>query len=183
VAVAYGSSVPEEIEIRPIRETEYAAAGDATARAYLEFVTPDRSGFAAYVARIADIGARAGRATVLVALIDGVVAGSVTLELDERVSPGSAESLAPDEAHLRMLGVSPEQRGRGVGRRLVDACITTARTRGKRRLTLDTSPIMIDARRLYTSMRFVPDGERATPDGTILLSYRLDIESEARATR
>jgi len=82
-----------------------------------------------------------------------------------------------------MLGVSPEQRGRGVGRRLVDACITTARTRGKRRLTLDTSPIMIDARRLYTSMRFVPDGERATPDGTILLSYRLDIESEARATR
>ena len=183
MAVAYGSSVPEEIEIRPIREAEYAAAGDATARAYLEFVTPDRSGFAAYVARIADIGARAGHSTVLVALIDGVVAGSATLELDKRVSPGSAELLAPDEAHLRMLGVSPEQRGRGIGRRLVEACVTLARARGKRRLTLDTSPLMIDARRLYASMGFVPDGERATPDGTVLLSFKLDLESKARATR
>jgi ribosomal protein S18 acetylase RimI-like enzyme len=175
--------VPDEIEIRPIRESEYAAAGEATSRAYREFVTPGRSGFEAYLARIADIGARADRATVLVALVDGVIAGSATLELDSRVSPSTAEPLAPDEAHLRMLGVSPEQRGRGVARRLMSACVALARERGKRRLTLETSPLMIAAQRLYTTMGFTSTGERHTPDGMVLLGYTVDIESAAPASR
>jgi ribosomal protein S18 acetylase RimI-like enzyme len=175
--------VADEIEIRPIRESEYAAAGEATARAYREFVSPGRSGFEAYLARIADIGARADRATVLVALVGGVIAGSATLELDSRVTPSSADPLAPDEAHLRMLGVSPELRGRGVARRLVTACIALARERGKRRLTLETSPLMIAAQRLYTTMGFTSTGERYTPDGTVLFGYTLDVESAAPASR
>ena len=173
----------DEIEIRPVREAEYAAAGEATARAYREFVTPGRSGFEAYLARIADIGARVDRAVVLVAVVDGEIAGSATLELGARVTPSTAEPLAPDEAHLRMLGVSPEQRGRGVARRLVTACIALARERGKRRLTLETSPLMIAAQRLYTTMGFISTGERHTPDGTVLLGYTLDIESAAPASR
>jgi ribosomal protein S18 acetylase RimI-like enzyme len=175
--------VPDEIEIRPIRVPEYAEAGEATARAYREFVTPGRSGFEAYLARIADIGARADRATVLVALVDGVIAGSATLELDSRVTPSTAEPLARDEAHLRMLGVSPEQRGRGVARRLMSACVALARERGKRRLTLETSPLMIAAQRLYTTMGFTSTGERHTPDGMVLLGYTLDIETAAPASR
>jgi ribosomal protein S18 acetylase RimI-like enzyme len=175
--------VADAIEIRPVREPEYAAAGEATARAYREFVSPGRSGFEAYLARIADIGARADRATVLVAIVDGVVAGSATLELDSRVTPSTADPLAPDEAHLRMLGLSPEQRGRGVARRLVTACIALARERGKRRLTLETSPLMIAAQQLYTTMGFTSTGERQTPDGTVLLGYTLDVESAAPASR
>src|ERR1700681_18161 len=93
VSVAYGFPVPDAIEIRPVRESEYAAAGEATARAYREFVTPSASGFEAYLARIADIGARADRATVLLALVDGVIAGSATLELDSRVHPSTADPL------------------------------------------------------------------------------------------
>ena len=175
--------MPDEIEIRPIRESEYSAAGEATARAYREFLTPGRPGFEAYLARIADVGARAGRAMVLVALVDGVIAGSATLELDSRVTPSTAEPLAPDEAHLRMLGVSPEQRGRGVARRLVTACIGIARERGKRRLTLETSPLMTAAQRLYTTMGFTSTGERHTPDGMVLLGYTLDVQSTAPASR
>ena len=173
----------DEIEIRPVRGSEYEAAGEATARAYREFVAPGRSGFEAYLARIADIGARADRATVLVAVVDGVIAGSATLELEQRVTPGTAEPLAPDEAHLRMLGVSPEQRGRGVARRLVMACIALARARGKRRLTLETTPIMIAAQRLYATLGFTSTGERRAPDGTVLLGYSLDVESAAPASR
>jgi ribosomal protein S18 acetylase RimI-like enzyme len=175
--------VAAEIEIRPVRESEYAAAGEATARAYREFVAPGSSGFEAYLARIADVGARADRATVLVAIVDGVIAGSATLELDSRITPTTADPLAPDEAHLRMLGVSPEQRGRGVARRLVTACIALARERGKRRLTLETTPLMIPAQQLYTTMGFTATGERHTPDGTVLLGYTLDIESAAPASR
>ena len=173
----------DAIEIRRVRESEYAAAGEATARAYREFVTPSASGFEAYLARIADIGARADRATVLLALVDGVIAGSATLELDSRVHPSTADPLAADEAHLRMLGVSPDLRGRGVARRLVTACNALARERGKRRLTLETSPLMVAAQRLYTSMGFTSTGDRHTPDGTVLLSYTLDIESAAPASR
>jgi ribosomal protein S18 acetylase RimI-like enzyme len=175
--------VADEIEIRPVLESEYTAAGEATARAYREFVSPGRSGFEAYLARIADIGERADRATVLVAVVDGEIAGSATLELDSRVTPSTADPLAPDEAHLRMLGVSPERRGRGVARRLVTACMALARERGKRRLTLETSPLMIAAQQLYTTMGFTPTGERHTPDGTVLLGYTLDIESAAPASR
>ncbi|MFI5286513.1 MAG: GNAT family N-acetyltransferase [Candidatus Dormibacteria bacterium] len=175
--------MPHEIEIRPIRDSEYAEAGDATARAYREFLTPDRPGFAAYVARIADIGARVDHAAVLVAVVDGVIAGSATLEVDSRVSPTTAEPLEPDEAHLRMLGVRPDLRGLGIGRRLVDACIEVARERGKRRLTLDTSPLMEAAQRMYSTMGFAPTGERSMPDGGVLLGYSIDVQSAAPATR
>jgi ribosomal protein S18 acetylase RimI-like enzyme len=175
--------VAGDIEIRPVREGEYLRAGEATAGAYREFVTPGQSGFEAYLTRIADIGARADRATVLVALIDGVIAGSATLELDSRVTPSTAEPLAPDEAHLRMLGVSPDHRGLGVGRSLVAACIELARNRGKRRLTLETSPLMVAAQRLYLTMGFTSTGERRTPDGTRLLAYTVDVQSQAPVTR
>ena len=182
MAVAYGFGVADEIEIRPVRPSEHKAAGEATARAYREFVSSAGPRFAEYLDRIADIGGRADHTTVLMAAVDGEIAGSATLELDSRLS-SSAEPLAHDEAHLRMLGVSPQYRGRGIARLLVDACIETAREHGKRRLTLDTTPLMIAAQHLYSSMGFVADGERLTPDGTVLLGYTLDIESRVRASR
>lgn len=173
----------DEIEVRAVRESEFAVAGEATAKAYREFVRPGDPGLEAYIARIADIGARVGDAAVLVALADGVIAGSATLEIDSRVTPTSAEPLAVDEAHLRMLGVSPEYRGRGVARRLVTACIELARDRGKRRLTLDTAPVMVAAQGLYTSMGFTPTSGGRTADGSPLLGYTLNIKSDARVSR
>lgn len=173
----------EDLDIHPVRESEFAAAGEATARAYLEFKRPEWPGYEAYVARIADIPERAGVATVLVAVVDGVVAGSATVELTERIRPSSTGPLAPDEAHLRMVGVSPEYRGRGIARRLVEACIEIARQAGKQRLTLDTAPVMVTAQRLYASMGFTAIAERPMPDGSVLLGYTLGIATEAPATR
>jgi ribosomal protein S18 acetylase RimI-like enzyme len=175
--------VAEDIDIHPVRESEFAAAGEATARAYREFERPEWPGYAAYVARIADIAKRSHVATVLVAVVDGVVAGSATLELTERIRPSSTGPLAPDEAHLRMLGVSPEFRARGIARRLVTACIEAAHAAGKERLTLDTAPVMVAAQRLYTSMGFTPTPERPMPDGSVLLGYTLAIATESPATR
>jgi ribosomal protein S18 acetylase RimI-like enzyme len=175
--------VAEDIDIHPVRESEFSAAGEATARAYREFQRPEWPGYAAYVERIADIAARAQVATVLVAVVDGVVAGSATLELTERIRPSSSEPLSPDEAHLRMVGVSPEYRGRGIARRLVNACIEIARGAGKQRITLDTAPVMVAAHRLYASMGFTPTPERPMPDGSVLLGYALGIATESPATR
>jgi len=175
--------VADDIEIRPIREPEYSAAGEATARAFREFLTPGLPGWEAYLARIADVGSRAGLAIVLVAVADGVIAGSVTLELESRIGPRAADPLAPDEAHVRMLGVSPDHRGRGIARRLMLACIDTARAHGKRVMTLDTDPVMTAAQQLYVSLGFARTGQLVRPDGAVLLGYSLDVQSAVRANR
>jgi ribosomal protein S18 acetylase RimI-like enzyme len=174
--------MPDDIEIHPARESEYSAAGEATARAYRQFAAPGSEGWEAYLARIADVADRAQRTTVLVASVDGVIAGSATLELDARSSAAPTQPLSPDEAHLRMLGVDPRYRHRGIARSLVAACIDVARQRGKRRLTLDTAPVMTAAQRLYVSMGFASSGERITPDGMSLLGYSLDLGPEPAAT-
>jgi ribosomal protein S18 acetylase RimI-like enzyme len=175
--------MPEDIEIHPVRESEYAAAGEATARAYMEFAAPGSAYWEPYLARIADVAGRAERTTVLVASVSGEIAGSATLEVDGRMNPESTEPLVPDEAHLRMLGVDPAHRGRGVARRLVVACIDVARAQGKRRLTLETTAVMTAAQQLYASMGFDSTGERLTPDGTRLLEYSRSVDAAPQATR
>src|SRR5438445_2494296 len=115
----YGGRVQTRIEVRPVKGDEHRAAGAATARAYEEFAPQRRDGWLAYLDRIADVGGRAERATVLVAIVDGHVAGSVTLELDRRIREDPESPLAPDEAHVRMLGVDPAYRGRGIARALM----------------------------------------------------------------
>jgi ribosomal protein S18 acetylase RimI-like enzyme len=175
--------MPEALEIRPVLASEYAVAGEATAAAYREFWRPDSPGWDAYLARIADVGSRAGLATVLVALDAGVVAGSATLELDARIGPGPTEPLAADQAHLRMLGVSPEHRGKGIARALMAACIDLARSRGRRVMTLETDAVMVAAQQLYESLGFAPTGLQRAPGRPELLGYRLEIDAEPQTTR
>jgi ribosomal protein S18 acetylase RimI-like enzyme len=175
--------MPDDVDIRPVRDSEHAQAGEATARAYREFAVPPSRGWDAYLLRIADVAGRSERATVLVATTGAEIAGSATLEVDGRMNPASTEPLAPDEAHLRMLGVDPGFRGRGIGRSLVVACIARARERGKRRLTLDTAPAMTAAQQLYTDLGFTFEEEHDTPEGVHLLRYTLDIDADPEAKR
>ena len=180
--VAYGFGVGDDIEIRSLLASEYDAAGKATLSAFREYWTPDAPGWEPYLARIADVESRAKQATVLVAVDGGLIAGSVTLELDSRI-PGSSEPLAPDEAHIRMLGVSPEHRGHGIARRLMLACIDMARRHGKRVMTLETEKSMTAAMQLYVDLGFQPTGSQQRPGGPLLLGYKLDLDSESPATR
>jgi ribosomal protein S18 acetylase RimI-like enzyme len=159
------------VQVREARPAEYEEAGRVTADAYREFVRPGR-GWEDYLVRIADVGARAAYTTILVAVEDGHVLGSATLELTQRIEPDDDPPLPPNEAELRMLGVDPATRGRGVGAALLAACEERARAAGKTVLTLHTTEGMRVAQRMYETHGFERLDDRVFPDGFVLLSYR-----------
>jgi putative acetyltransferase len=62
--------------------------------------------------------------------------------------------LGPDVCELKRLFVRPAYRGRGLARHLSVAALDEARSRGYRRIRLDTLPGMVEAQRLYRDLGF-----------------------------
>jgi GNAT superfamily N-acetyltransferase len=102
--------------------------------------------FEALVARIvADYAADhdPSREAAWVAEVDGRRAGCVfCVAEDERT------------AKLRILLVDPSARGTGIGRKLVEHCVTFARDAGYERMTLWTNDPLTSAARLYLAAGF-----------------------------
>ena len=162
------------LEVRLAHPDEHVDAGRVTAAAYEEFVRPEDDAWREYLERIADVAERADRTDVLVALEDGRILGSATLELDGRTEAEDGP-LGPSEAHIRMLGVDPGARKRGVGRALMNACEDRARDAGRTHMTLHTTERMRDAQRMYEHLGYVRGADRTFPDGFVLMSYAKDL--------
>lgn len=163
------------IEVRQARRPEYEEAGRVTAEAYREFVRPQDEDWQRYLDRIADVADRADRTTVLVAVEDGSILGSLTLELEGRIRDEDNEEfrpLAAEEAHIRMLGVDPSARGRGVARSLMAEAERLARGADKRLITLHTTERMRAAQAMYERLGYERTEDRVFPDGFVLLGYR-----------
>ena len=160
------------LEVRQVRPVEYDEAGRVTADAYREFAEGESWG--RYLRELADVEGRARVAIVLVAVEDGRILGTSTLELDRRIDDDDAP-LPPDEAHIRMLGVAPDARRRGVARALLDASFERAREAGRTRMSLHTTQRMRAAQAMYESMGFERLTDRVFPDGFVLLTYEKTI--------
>jgi ribosomal protein S18 acetylase RimI-like enzyme len=163
------------MDVREVRPEEFEEAGRVTALAYREFVRRGEDDWERYLAHIADVGGRADAATVFVAVDDGRVLGSATLELGARMDDDDPP-LAPGEAHIRMLGVDPSARGRGVAGALVRACFDRAREAGRTRMTLHTTQRMTDAQAMYEHLGFERLADRVFDDGFVLLTYQRPID-------
>jgi ribosomal protein S18 acetylase RimI-like enzyme len=64
----------------------------------------------------------------------------------------------PDEAYVHFVGVSPDQRGTGLGRRLHDGFADAVRERGVRRVRCVTSTVNEASVAFHTSIGFVVTG-------------------------
>ncbi|MGF6880594.1 ribosomal protein S18 acetylase RimI-like enzyme [Nocardia sp. GAS34] len=159
-------------EIRPARETEYAAIGALTVEIYVGegHVDPESP----YVAELSDTATRARSADVLVAARDGEVLGSVTIA---RPRTPFSDIARTGELEFRMLAVGKRARGAGVGAALVHTVIDTARADGFAAVVLTTMPLMADARRMYERLGFVhvPERDWVTDAGKPLTVMRLPI--------
>jgi ribosomal protein S18 acetylase RimI-like enzyme len=164
-----------EIQIREVLPAEFEDTGSLTQRAYAEYARPGDPVWEDYFRMLADVARRAEFATVLVAVADGHVVGTATVELDQTIDGTGGPQ--PGQANLRVLAVDPRARGRGIGRRLVQACFDVARRAGKEVATLHTTEQMAAAQHIYRSLGFRrdPSGDIELHPGLVLQAFWLPL--------
>jgi ribosomal protein S18 acetylase RimI-like enzyme len=77
------------------------------------------------------------------------------------------------ECYLAELYVVPHQRGRGLGRALMQAAVVLARSRGADRMDLGTGETDVAARALYESLGF--SNREGKPDGPLSYFYEREL--------
>lgn len=102
--------------------------------------------------------------TLLLAEAQGEIAGCVAMR-----------PAFEDAAEMKRLFVRPAWRGQGLGRQLAVAILEEARTRGYRRVVLDTLTTMTEACSLYRSLGFyeIPQWMPHPPCDSICMELRL----------
>jgi GNAT superfamily N-acetyltransferase len=101
-------------------------------------------------------------AAVWVAVLDREVVGSIALR-----------DLGASELELKRMYLHPSQRGRGLGRQLLETALDWARTNGATVIRLDTSERMETAQRLYEAYGFRRVAGDAPRQGQRRLLYEL----------
>lgn len=141
-------SVP--VQVRQARPEDLARADRVACRAYAEYER-EFPEWIPYLRRGVPMTELAREAQVLVAELDGAIAGAVGY-----VAPHWAKHAAfPREwAALRFMAVDPDHRRKGVARALAGECVRLAKSDGAEVLGLFTSPAMATAFALYLKMGF-----------------------------
>jgi ribosomal protein S18 acetylase RimI-like enzyme len=159
------------VTVRVAEPADLPQVGDLTAHAYLsdDLVDPDHW----YVDELRDAGRRAAGATVLVAVDDDQVLGTITLA---PAGTEYAEIAEPGEIELRMLAVHPDARGRRIGELLMRAAIERGLGWGAHAVVLSTMPEMRSAQRVYDRMglRRTPERDWTGESGRVFLTYVAD---------
>ena len=152
------------LHIREIREEEFGALGQLMVEVYsgLEgFPSPAEQ--PKYYEMLENIGRFTEKkdAKVLVAISNGrELAGGVVYfgDMAEYGSGGIATTIQ-NASGVRLLGVSANHRGAGVGKALTNSCIELAKTKRRAEVILHTTQAMHVAWRLYEQMGFQRSGD------------------------
>jgi predicted N-acetyltransferase YhbS len=171
------------VSILEASRSQHPAIRQVIAAAYRQYETVlPRAVFDGYLADLLDLDARADDSHLLVAEQGGRIVGTVTFFED-----AAKEGLGWPSgwAGLRALAVDPAARGRGIGRRLMEACRQRARAGGAKVLCLHTALFMTAAVGIYEQMGFQrapafdfsPTGHLGVETDTDVkvIAYRLDL--------
>jgi len=162
------------MHLRRARPEDYDAIGAVTLAAYQPQL--DESS-ASYAEHLSNAEARDHQAELWVAVApdDRAVLGTVTICRDG--SPWR-EVAAADEGEFRMLAVSPQAQGHGVGEALVRHVLDRFREEGAAAVVMSTNSYgTAPAHRLYQRLGFVrcPERDWSPLPGVELVVYRLDL--------
>lgn len=143
----------EPIEVRQAVAEELPAVRRIVTAAYAEFepwLTP--ANWALMMNNIAKVIEPGAAGVLRIARLGGQLAGTVTY-----LPPGPKEyrRVPPEWAIIRVLGVDPALRGRGVARALTADCLALARADRAPAVGLHTAEMMVAARSLYRQAGFV----------------------------
>ncbi|GEN78408.1 GNAT family N-acetyltransferase [Actinotalea fermentans] len=162
------------VTVRVAEPADLPQVGELTVHAYLadELLEPEHE----YVDELRDTARRAAGATVLVAVEDDRVLGTISLA---PAGTEYAEIAQPGEIELRMLAVHPDARGRRIGELLMRAAIERGLGWGAHAVVLSTMPEMRSAQRVYDRMglRRTPERDWPGESGRVFLTYVADQSS------
>jgi ribosomal protein S18 acetylase RimI-like enzyme len=146
-------TTPQLIEVRPAVAEDLPAVRRIVTAAYAEFepwLTP--ANWAVLTSNITKVIESGIPGLLRVAQLDGQLAGTVTY-----LPPGPKDyrRVPPEWAVIRVLGVDPALRGRGVARALTADCLALAQADQAPAVGLHTAEMMVAARALYEHAGFV----------------------------
>lgn len=145
--------------IRDIRPDEHAALGQLMVEVYSQlegFPTPtEQPRYYEMLARIGDFALKPDTRVLVAADDDGRLLGGVVYFADMAAygSGGTATSVK-QASGIRLLGVSTQARGKGVGKALTEACVQLAREKQHERVVLHTTEAMRVAWDMYERLGF-----------------------------
>lgn len=148
-----GQRSQQVIEVRPAVAADLPAVHRIVSAAYAEFepwLTP--ANWTRMMSNISKVIEPGAAGLLRVARLGDQLAGTVTY-----LPPGPKDyqRVPPDWAVIRVLGVDPALRGRGVARALTEDCLALARADHAPAVGLHTAEMMVAARALYEGAGFV----------------------------
>lgn len=162
----------DDLTIRRARDDELDLVASLIVDAFGEFaaqMSPDA--WSSFAQDIANVRGRLIDAQILVAERAGRIVGTVTRFPYWRGAQRGASA-------MKLLAVPPPERGRGVGRRLIEHCIDLTRSEGKERVVCTVTQEMEEARDLYDKLGFVrePALDHMPAPGVHSIGYALKLE-------
>jgi GNAT superfamily N-acetyltransferase len=144
--------------LRDFRPSDASTVNELAVRAFDQY-REMYSDWPSFRARLQNMSGIAEHAELIVAELDGRLAGAVGYVAPHKPK---ADIFRPEWPIMRMLVVHPAARGQGIGKMLAQECIGRARRDGAREMALHTSRIMDVALPMYLRMGFqwhssVPD--------------------------
>lgn len=147
------------MQIRDVQREEHQALGALMVAAYAQLEGfPGPADQPRYYEMLANIGEftlrHATRVLVAASPGDELMGGVVYFGDMSQYGSGGTATLEKNASGIRLLGVDPQARGRGVGRALSLACIELACERAHQFVVLHTTRPMRAAWRLYETLGF-----------------------------